>query len=207
MMRRMFSTVAGISLVVWVLGIAGCAYSMNHTACVWFGGSGRIVAFSVQYSGPTFIFLSGWSPPTHAGWVATQGASTDRWFVRAYPNLWLQGVNPVWPSRTRLWFAEVETGSLHVRLDPSTPSSPVPLSMWMVQFSDWPAFTPAVLPGIWVVLEIRRRRSELKMGHCPTCGYDLRATPDRCPECGSIPVSQGEIQGAGTAPSHQSSLK
>lgn len=59
-------------------------------------------------------------------------------------------------------------------------------SFWEIVFPLWlpPAMllAPAVL--LWLAAYLRRRHRQ-RRGLCPVCGYDLRASPDHCPECGA----------------------
>ncbi|MDB5318427.1 MAG: hypothetical protein JWN40_58 [Phycisphaerales bacterium] len=50
-------------------------------------------------------------------------------------------------------------------------------------FSVLPLFTM-----IWMSRAWAKRRRQRGGTFCSVCNYDLRATPDRCPECGTVPT-------------------
>lgn len=53
----------------------------------------------------------------------------------------------------------------------------------------------ALLPTALLIARARRRRltRRRERGLCARCGYDLRASPGRCPECGEPPAPLGSF--------------
>ena len=75
--------------------------------------------------------------------------------------------------------------------------SPIPARMEYLEVrfihdpKEWCLWLPHWLPMLllsaaptWLFVMRRRRRLRQSRGLCTQCGYDLRASSDRCPECG-----------------------
>jgi hypothetical protein len=78
-----------------------------------------------------------------------------------------------WQMHRRLWNFEVNAESWGGRA-----VRELTLPSWFVA-TLWP-----IRPMVCTIREYRLYRPRRK-GLCAGCGYDLRATPERCPECGT----------------------
>jgi hypothetical protein len=119
-----------------------------------------------------------WMPVANATVIELQH-TTDRF----WPHDWdLEHRN--WPNRV----SKLPRGMLNPRLGFSwyreeqlRPKDPL---RWSFVFPHWLAVGVfALAPAVLVVKMIRRRQ---RSGTCAVCGYDMRATPERCPECGAV---------------------
>jgi hypothetical protein len=70
---------------------------------------------------------------------------------------------------------------LRYRRPPTIEGSGMRIPIWFLTL----IFT--VPPLLWLIRYLRRAKPSSRL--CATCGYDLRATPNRCPECGTAPPS------------------
>jgi hypothetical protein len=171
MRRRLFNLAAMISLVL--CGAVAGLWVHSGFRAVWWGHGGSRNANGVTRQ---------WEVGSRQGqvyWMLVwHWATSSPEYVGSYlrsgptqPSVWF------WmPASTPIGFGAAGFYVERMR---------APAVAWDRRFvfvPDW------FLIGICLVLPAARwlKRTPVP-GRCHTCGYDLRATPQRCPECGAVP--------------------
>jgi hypothetical protein len=170
--RRVLNALAGLSLILALAtgGLWGRSYWVGD---IFIERNGSWNAGNC----PGVIYLQ-WTAPANLQWTAPDSSARkarDGWtWLKITPNSNLFDVS-VLPGGVKF------AGFSYVR-------STMPSKRFLlIAFPHWSLLLAlAILPTLrgWQLLRARHRRSE---NLCRTCGYDLRATPDRCPECGDVP--------------------
>ena len=197
-------------IVKWVrrlaLGVLGILFLLSLVAWTWSCESQRVLKRGISIDdGPVTLFrqtefgcLAGW------GWLElTTGEIDSRYDERLGKDVfaWLElrgqwkyqswDRRPPWEVWHNWWrgFARLGYGR-QIHFDPVLRYT---RTTWCA-----PLWGIALVTGPWPVLSlwlrfrhalVRRRRA--RSGCCLMCGYDLRESKQRCPECGTtIPVAR-----------------
>ena len=128
---------------------------------------------------------------------AVAGDRATRWEWLAYPytdrptfevRAWVHVDHPILPQIVAVSF---KAGGTYSNVDYHA------VETWYAGRAIWiPYWLPTALtlmpPFLWLgSAGVRRRRERRRLNLCERCGYDLRASPGRCPECGTVAAAGG----------------
>jgi len=170
--RRWFNTFAAISLFITVVLVALCIERIRGTDFIYRADS---------HSQYTLAVGAGEISLDSIGGFHNKSPATPEWHVdhiRAPINIGQQTL--VFMGRPQRFYERLgfyfiggaTSGQWMGRLS----LIGVPLWFLLLVFS--------APPALWMRNYLQSRRA-LRVGHCRVCGYDLRASSDRCPECGT----------------------
>jgi len=132
------------------------------------------------FYGPITVYRTGilQSHPGHVGIVVGKGGG-PKTAIEEYKIFWRPYSGT--PSESQPFF-EIR------RSETEAATHRFPPDGWITMSYSIPFTLFAILPTLWTIRRIRHRRFRSHTNACSTCGYDLRATPTRCPECGALPA-------------------
>jgi hypothetical protein len=171
MKRRLVTILAAISLLLCVgaLMFWWRSYSGGDEMQYWNAGHGFDV---LSYNGDISV---GWGVAKSEQYPPEPGFSASFWPFKRESDYGELGHAPRFLGFGVYRWHRESPGSLQDTRE-------IDLPYWFLAFV-FGGF--AALQFGAVFLEYRRRRRQ-RTSLCTACGYDLRATPERCPECGTI---------------------
>jgi hypothetical protein len=181
MFKRMFNLGWLLPVLACVLVLPLCAFSFSRATIVvlgWQGSSdgGRWSPFrGMLFTNGAAVLFYGYRQGPHIGPFADAGRSS----LRGREHVHLA------ESSDQLWWRPGRVAPTGLGIGGH--------EGWLSSGFSLPSALVAV--GSFLPLLIRRTRRVVRLprnaaGLCPVCKYDLRATPDRCPECGAVPAAR-----------------
>jgi hypothetical protein len=144
----------------------------------------------------TDAYLRRYHEPAIVECMSCSGRIAVRWgeFVSTEVEVPSGWAGTVWPLRRGSYFYGTDYyedllrdhangGTMYRRSRVNTPEQRGDVLLLVVPY--WPLVLASATPVVALFASRRRNCPRVRTGLCAACGYDLRATPGTCPECGT----------------------